>query len=388
MIRKYVAVLCIAAIFLFCGCNSGRSDFREIERLELIQTLGIDASNEAITVSAATGARQSKPPTILTNSAYTMGLALRRMQTFTDKNIYFAHVNNCLIGQNTAQRGLSSYLDYIERELSVRYTTGLFIVKQGNAEDVITKVGDENGYVTELLDALKKDVKMLSMGYVYSVGEVAQNMLEKGCALIMAIELMENEGIISGGSTVNVKPAGYALINGDRLECFIDEEGARGVNILTNKMGLDTIEVDDGMGGICALSVISSNTEYEAVFNEKGIPERIIIKIKQSANIDELHNQIDVYDEKNIDVLEKNLRKLEEERVKEVLSLMRLHRLDFIDLGQALRMKYPITFSKIEDKWNELLEDMDFELRWDIEIARTYDIGQPIGYSEQGGTEN
>jgi len=382
--KKAAASLLALTLFLLSACQSSGTDFREIEKLELIRTIGIDAYEDQITVSAATGMRQSSPPTVLCNKAHTVGLALRQMQTFSEKDIYFAHVSNCIIGEEVARQGLTMYLDYIERELSVRYTTGLFVVRDDTAESVIRKVSDEEGYVTERLESIKKDVRLLSEGHVYSVGEVAQNMLEKGCALVAAVRLNENEGIISGAGKINVEPAGYALINGDRLEGFIDVEQARGVNILTNKAQSDVVEVEDGKGGICALSVVGGKTEYSTDYAD-GVPQEINIKIKLTANIEELHDMVNVYDEGELDGIKQGLKEREEKRVLQVIEIVKELGLDFIGIGDALEMKNPVKFAKIKNKWPELLKEMEFNITWEIVIARTYDIGEPIGYNDRDG---
>ena len=378
-LKRYAAAALAVLLTAFCGRGGVKYDFREIEKLELIETLGIDVRDRAITVSAATGARQSAPPTVLTNSAYTVGLALREMQTMSDKDIYFAHVGSCVVGEQTAREGLGMYLDFIERELSVRFATGLFVVRGGSAQDVITKVGDENGCVTELLEAMKKDVEMLSDGHVFTVGEVARAMLEDGCALVSAVRLSEEEGIILGGSKVTVVPDGYALIIGDRLACFIGTEAAHGVNILMNRGGEDTVEVEDGAGGVCALSLTSAKVGYKAKYGRGGIPETLNIDVKLTANLEELHSMVDVYDSECLRVIENNLREVEEKRVREALGIANLLKTDYLGIGRELEMKNPLKFGRIKAAWPEIFSEMEIRLNWDVELLRTYDIGQPLG---------
>ena len=102
--KKHPLALLLAAALLLPGCRQGRDNYRDIERLELIQTLGIDGDGETVTVSATTGKRGDSTVIALKNSARTVARALDEMQTFTEKDLYFAHVGVCLLGQEAAER--------------------------------------------------------------------------------------------------------------------------------------------------------------------------------------------------------------------------------------------------------------------------------------------
>ncbi len=376
MKRAAAMLLCPALLFL-SSCRAGRYDFRDIEKLELIETLGIDAAGSAVTVTAATGALEGERPTVLINSAYTVGLALRGMQAMQEKDIYFAHVGSCIVGEQTARRGLTMYLDYIERELSVRYSTGLFIVRDGTAADAVSGVC-AGGSVTELLEAMKEDVRMLSQSYVYSVGEVAGAMLEKGCALVCAVELREEEDPVSGDRESVLEPSGYALINGDRLEGFLDSEASHGVNILTNRLSMDTVEIPDGRGGVCALSVYFGKTAYKAHFNGNGIPAVVDIIIKLDAGIEELHGMTDPYDDRQLGDIAGALEAVERERVEKALAAVRAYGTDYIGIGRAIERASPVGFSRVREIWPSLLRSIKLNVYIDTEIVRSYDIALPL----------
>jgi len=376
MKKVSLALLLLAAALLFSGCRQGRDNYRDIERLELIQTLGIDGDGETVTVSAATGKRGDSAVIVLKNSARTIAGALDGMQTFTEKDIYFSHVAVCLLGQKAAETDLYYLLDFIEREVSVRYGTYIYIVRNGTAEDAVTLDTGENTCVTDLLAALEKSMRLLGDAHTYTLGETAQAMLENDCALVAALEV-SGTGVEEGANELGFSPAGYALIKGGRLAAFSDREQAHGIMLLTGYLQSDTVEVSDGRGGAASLQVTGSRVSFVPHY-EDGRLGRAEVKVKLRASIDELHSELDVYSPEDISRLAESLQEVEAERVEGAMALCRSAGADFIGMGKKLEMRDPVRFSAVKENWNETFSSLPLEFSYDIAIERTYNITSPL----------
>ncbi len=108
---KRLAVLLISALLLMLGgCKSGMlyADMREIDQLELIQTVGLDASDSEVRATAASGMRVGGgSPTVLENTSPTAARAMRLMQNYSSKKyIFYGHVRYLLVGEDAAREGL------------------------------------------------------------------------------------------------------------------------------------------------------------------------------------------------------------------------------------------------------------------------------------------
>ena len=86
MHRTQTLALLLAAGLLCSGCASGAisSNYRPVEDLMLIQTIGVDRAPEGVCLSASTGrAGENKPPQRMTQTGETVLAALDRLQDRT-----------------------------------------------------------------------------------------------------------------------------------------------------------------------------------------------------------------------------------------------------------------------------------------------------------------
>lgn len=381
MIKRISLFVCTGAVLLLLTGCSGKilfEDYREIDQMELIQTVGVDKSGDLITATAASSDMGGM--IVLKNTSATISRALREMQNYTSKKyVFYGHTKDFVLGEEAARDGLDLYMEYMERGVELRLDTKLYVVKDGTAEQIISEAGVEEGGIGNLLQSVERDVELLSESYVFGCGEVAEMISEDGCGLVAAIMHINEEDIVQGGSESTVFSAGYAVFKDARLQCFIDRYFAHGVNLLIGKMGGDIIEVPDGEGSVTALRLTDSGVDYSAQF-ENGELKKIIIDVKVHGNIDELKNRINIYDDAVIKRLEKGLAETEKYRIENVVGLSRGMKADFCKIWKKIAMKYPIKFSKIENEWIEQFCRADVEVKVEGKIIRTYDVGlSPIG---------
>ncbi|MBP5166027.1 MAG: hypothetical protein ILP09_02055, partial [Oscillospiraceae bacterium] len=223
MKRLAALLITAAALMPVTGCSGKMlfDDLREIDQLEIIQTLGVDSSGGLLTATAASS--DTERGVILKNRSATLSRAMSEMQSYTNKKyIFYGHTENLLIGQKAAEEGIDVFLDYMERSPDMRLSTKLYIVKDATAEQMISEAGRENGGIGSLLESLEKDVQLLSESYVFDCGDVAEMIAEDGCGIAAAIMLTPGENLLFGGSESTVTAAGYAVFKDAKLVRFID----------------------------------------------------------------------------------------------------------------------------------------------------------------------
>ena len=366
---------------MFClllqGCGAGPvfgDDSREIDQLELVETVGIDAAGELTTVTASTGTFSGKPM-LLKSSAVTVSRAVREMQNYTDRQyIFYGHAAHILIGEAAARQDLSRYLDYIERDNEVRLDTKLYIVQGGTAEDAITAVSSDTETAGELLRSLDRDVQLLSESYVFSCGEVSGMLAKRGCALVSAVMLENVDNILDSENSTTIQSTGYAVIQNDKLLCFLDTELSRGVNLLIDHTGSDVVEAPDGAGGWFAARLTGSKVRYAPVF-EEGRLSGVRIDVTLHCNLDELQTPLDIYDENVIRRLEEGVSAVEAWRVRAVLDRMQETDCDLCDLQTRVRQAASWRFDRMPEPWETVFPTLEFEVSVKTVLDRTYDVG-------------
>ena len=373
---KKLALALIASVLLALGgCRSGMlyADMREIDQLELIQTVGLDASGEDVKATAASGMRVGGgSPTVLENTSPTAARAMRLMQNYSSKKyIFYGHVKYLLIGEEAARAGLGKYLDYVERSVELRLSTGLLIVRGGTANELIRLTSTESESTSELLASLEKDVRLMSESRVGSCGEAAESLAESGTALVAAVSTER------GDDGWRLASAGYAVLKDGRLAAYIDTDTARAVNLLTGEVEGDVTEVPDGRGGLASLRVTSGKSSFDAEFCD-GEPARLIVDVRVTANIEELREGADPYSPDELAFLERELASLEAARIERALDLMRELKCDYLGIGGKLRLRHPVKIDRLGGSLAETLAGAETEVRVEANIERTYDLGAPL----------
>lgn len=165
MHRAQTLALLLAVGLLCSGCANGAisSNYRPVENLTLIQTIGVDRAPEGVCLSASTGrAGENKPPQRMTQTGETVLAALDRLQDRTpNAELFYAQTSYLLLGEEAAAAGeLTPLLDFIARNPDMRLSAPLFLVRGAAAQQAVMDTGDDRTDVTEALTALQKDTAL------------------------------------------------------------------------------------------------------------------------------------------------------------------------------------------------------------------------------------
>ena len=375
---RLLPLLILLCLLTGCGGHWIYSDYREIDQLELIRALGLDRRDGLITATASTGPIGEEEPMVITCSAATVTRALRQMQDHTSRRyIFFGHTRHLLLGEDAARQGVDLYLEHVERSVEMRLNTLLYVVCGGTAEELISAAGKEGEGVVALLDSLEKDVQLMSESHVFTCGEVAEMLAERGCGLAAAVSLVRQEDVPVGGKPVSVRAEGYAVLKDRRLAGYLDGELARGANLLMEETGEDVLEVPDGMGGWAALRLKGSKASYAPEFRD-GELRSLRIRVELRCGLEDVQDPLDLYDGDAVLLLEREAETLELGRVCRVLELSREMEADFCGLGDRVRRKAPWRFSRMTGTWEACFPTLPIEVTVACRLTGTYDAGESL----------
>lgn len=202
MHRAQTLALLLAAGLLCSGCANGAisSNYRPVEDLMLVQTIGVDRAPEGVCLSASTGrAGENEPPQRMTQTGETVLAALDRLQDRTpNAELFYAQTSYLLLGEEAAAAGeLTPLLDFIARNPDMRLSAPLFLVRGATAQQAVMDTGDDRTDVTEALTALQKDTALSGAGHAFSCADIARALAGSGCAAVGAVACVrtpESEG--------------------------------------------------------------------------------------------------------------------------------------------------------------------------------------------------
>ena len=157
MRRRLCALLLVLAQLALGGCALYPERLHGVERLLVVQALGFDRQDDALTlsmVSAADSARGEGPIRLSGKGLTILDAADGISARAADEELFCAHTGHVLIGEESARDGVNELLRYICRSRELRMDVPLYIVRGGSAEDALMKAGDSRSGAVEILEML------------------------------------------------------------------------------------------------------------------------------------------------------------------------------------------------------------------------------------------
>lgn len=388
MRRRRALALLLAAGMLCSGCSTGAisSNYRAVEDLELIQTIGVDRAPEGVCLSAATGkVGEGEAPKRMTQSGVSMLAALNQLQDRTPSaELFYAQTSYLLLGEEAAAAGgLAPLLDFIARDPDMRLSAPLFIVRGGTAQQAVMETGDDKTDVTEALAALEKDITLDGTSHAYTCTDIARTLAGSGCAVVGAVACVRTpEG---EGGKLALAPAGYAIFRDGDYVGSIEPETARGASMLLGSAGHGDLAVTDRDGSTVMLTLDSCKTDFRPVWGDAGTLARVDVTLKLRAGITELRVPRRITVREYQDELNAALAALVTGWAEDVIAASQALGADFLGVGQALAIGGGRKWAAIRGDWPAVWQSVPVRVTVSADVGRTFDLRDSIDTSG-GGT--
>ena len=110
MRKLLIWLLPVALLLSGCAGKQHFGNHREIDQLVLVQTMGVDRTEDLFTVTISTAAEEGQ--VLLKTPAVTLSRALKEMQDYTEKKyIFYGHTRHLLLGPSVLAHDLARCLD-------------------------------------------------------------------------------------------------------------------------------------------------------------------------------------------------------------------------------------------------------------------------------------
>lgn len=408
MKRGLSLLIIICMLLSLSGCSGIYSNFRELERLLVIQTMGIDFAEEGVGISLASGAKSDgSSPVRLFSPGVSVTSAVAHILSYSqEQELFLSHTSHVVLGEEAAKNGINGYLSYICRSPNLRTDIPLYIVKGGTAQEAVMQVGDGSKGISEVLEAVRANVDERGDSKAFSASELLRNLERNGSGLICAIECspsiqeggtkqegdsgssagtggMESPDSTGGSGSGEEKQekqaltaaaVGYGVIRGDRLCAYIDKEQAIGVGLLLNIVGISNIVVKDRYATPVTLELDQGSSVIKPVWAEDGSLEMLDIQIKAAANIAEIGGGGHFGEPDYEDYLTAQLETAVLERVSSVIQLSKTLQADFLGLGGIVEMDDAEKYRAMGGDFASLLPGLTVRISVSGQIKHTNDI--------------
>lgn len=368
--RTCISILTTLCLLLCSGCSGLSGNYREIEQMRLIYTMGFDIEKNRLLLSVSGGAHENLGVTKLSARGQNISDAMAQLQSFSNnEELYYAHTRFILIGEEYAKSGVNDLLDYIEYSPELRTDTPLFVVRGDTAENLLLNAGGEDHSIYNVLEVVVSDCKKRGHSYPFTCGDVVVGCNEYGSALVCALSIEPTNAVNPEAqeNEVSAIVSGYGILKDGKLVGYISEDSAMGVNILLGKTGTERITLDLN-GEPVSLHLTKAKNKVTADWGEFGTITKLHLDVSLSASIEEGYARTDG----NVRSYERALASEVEGWIQQILEQMRNTRTDFLGFGQQLA----ITDSK---KWNACPVSWESQLATvpaDVHVSCKVTIGE------------
>lgn len=382
-------LLIIPFILIFCGCN----DYKELNNIAIVSGLAVDIKDNqykvSILVANSNSVKESDKEGTAGNAVYdatgtTMSEALKKLDNIMPKQIYLGHLGVVVISEEVGKLGVDNITDYFFRNPE---TTKRFYL-------IMTRGKDKAGDVLKILSPLEsfpfQNIRLnienssssgsISDNLTYS--EFLENYLKKGTnPYLPTIKIYGS--VKKGSSTKTLESAdiksyigtkGLALFKESKFVGYATNDESRGINIVLGSAN-DTLIRTKWKDGY--IITVINDIKVKRTLKYKNNKPYFYINIKGSGDIEEVTSNIDLYDEINIEDIEKDINKNIKHLTISGIEKAKKYGTDIFEFGNTLYKNNPKYFNVIDD-WDDYFKTLNINIDVDIQIKNKGTIKQSI----------
>ena len=411
--KRFLSLLItMCALPALSGCSSIYSNYREIQQLMVVQTMGIDREKGGVQVSMAAAAEASGGgPRRMSAQGSTITAAIDRAYKLSyEEEIFFSHVNHLLVGEAAAEEGLDAFLDYVSQSPTMRIDIPLYIVRGSTANQAVMEVGDSSKGISEVMQTVHESFASPSNSRVFTVADTINSLLRYGSALVCAVECVPSSESVSPGKSASAQgggeqnaqqgeeqnpqqeegqnaqdktqgetplmavPAGYAVIRDGKLCKFIEPEEAAAVGLLTGSLPITDITVTDRNGKNASLELNQGSAEITPVWGGKGQLKGLNIQAQVSASVLETDNWQQGNSNEYINHLTAQLESAVSQRLSSLLRTSMKLKADFLGLAGQVERKSPENYRLMSQRFSDLLPGLELQITVSGQLSHTNDM--------------
>ncbi len=289
-------IIIIIFILLLTGCYN----YRELNNLDIISSIGIDYKKNMYEVSVQVlngkQSKDSEDSQIIVYSAKgkTINDALRNIYSKTSKELYRGHVSNLILSDKVAKNSIVNVLDLFERYTDIRDEMNIMVVKNVDAKKVLTVLTTEKIVPSEYIK-LAINNKHLKTGATSStrLDEFSSNYLKKYIDPVITVISVDNynkkaknqSNITSSNPKTKIIINNIAITKKGKLVDYLNKKETIGYNFITNNIKNIMIPIKCDKNNYSSISIIKSNTKKNITKNNNTF--LITLNINLKGNITE-----------------------------------------------------------------------------------------------------
>lgn len=382
---------------------------REISDMEIILIAGLDKvgdeymitfikRNESKSEGSGDGEDTSGGSQVISMTADSYTVALRQLQTTTDKFTTASHIKYYIVGENTLREDFEHVTDAIARGYQTRLNSKIYMAKGMTAKEFLEKASKLEFNIEEKLRNMENnfwekgtsvDTDILDFGHI--------NFSDTGEGLIDTLEFYntaneqkkDNMESVVGGDEKNSKDeisfgfGGACIISNCKVNDFLTRDNTRIANYFLQSDNANVATIYYDTNNFVLFRIEQLNISVDFAFDGNGLVNKIIIDVSFKANYEEANATIPIFTQDMIKYFEDELNKKLSNEIKEIIQLECEKKIDFLYLREQLELKHPYKYELNKKDFIKLLGKSSIEVNSKGRIQTTYDVVESNKYQEE-----
>lgn len=358
---------------------------RNIADMKLMRTMAADDGGEGqVTVTVSGNVQKdspngsTRPPILLTQSGQTVFGTCVRLKEDSEGVLEFGHLAECVVGEDYARAGIEELCDYLERDVSMRLETKLFVVRGETGESALRGAGSEHTAITDSLFSISQNPSFGGKYWPYTVREYVSGQEDNGLSLLPVLKLEDNPDYDPEHPTAQpektVRLAGLALMEEDKLTAYLTEEESQGVSLLTGNDRMDPFEVPLSDGTVAGVRLTETNCRWEPVFDPEGNLTALTARMEVKGDLDQFSGD---WSEEMLQEMERGFSQQVRASAQAALDRGQQEGADFLHIRRELMCVCPLQASRLQTNWDSWFPTLELKAEVKGEIMRSYDFDRP-----------
>ncbi|MGE7090711.1 Ger(x)C family spore germination protein [Lysinibacillus sp. NPDC048646] len=381
-IKKSVTLI---LLILFCLLLSGCWSKRELNELAIVLAFGVDKiddeyqiSVQIVNPSETSNKLQSStgrsPVVTFISKGESILDAVKNLSTVTPRKAYFAHLQIVVIGEELANEGIKNILDLLARNNEVRDDFSIIIGRNAYAKDILTVLTPiEKIPAYKLIHSLKVSEKDLGSSLSVNLNDLMSSLESDAKSSVLSVIEIKGDTKL-GKDKKNVEmietPAllqytGLALIKEYKLIGFLAKKESKSLNYLKNNIN-STVEIISCPKKGDLTTVISNVITKTNGKIKEGKPT-ITVHIDVEQKVGEVNCEVNLTDEKTLQMINNKTANLIEFKLNEVLNLIQNdYQIDVLEYSEVLHRADPEEWKKLKNQWTKLFPELEVNIKIDV----------------------
>lgn len=400
MRTKIILAITIIGIMVVILFNSELMPLRrDISNTEIIMVAGLDKVEEGYRItllkrnqssdssSSSSKSSDSSESKVICMTADSYSMALRQLQTTTDKFLTASHIKYFIIGEETLKTDIEHVTDAIARGYQTRLNSKIYIAKEMSAKDFLEKASKLDFKVAEKIRNMEENFWISSASVETSIVDLGHiTFSERGDGLVDTLEFYDsnreeeekmepsNDKNTNKEKTVNsFTYGGAAIIANNVLIEYLNTEQTIYANYILKEDNVNVIKIYDEEYFV-SFRVEKLNTDISFNFDKNDVINEIIIDVDFQADYEETNAEVAIFTQKKIEYFENKLNNKVEEQLREIIALEMEKEVDFLNLSQKLEFSHPFKYENNKKDFMKLLKKSKITINGKGKIKTTYDI--------------